>query len=236
MNVYPVNALETANIVSPQKEPYSNLKGLYNRYMAYTVDFNVQAIELAGAWNLAVETDSVILGNTNAHSGRIRLYNDNELLHDIDFSINGFLTIISIAKTAVTNFILDLSGNENISLGYIFIGEKWELPRFVVQPAKGLVLRNESDRTFTGQVMGTPKEALRTFSASYMRIPNEQKKAFDDYVNGVQTVIPHVIDPYPEAHEQFEPFFATVNGYGEAVKREENGFYWNFECNWQEAM
>jgi hypothetical protein len=68
-----------------------------------------------------------------------------------------------------------------------------------------------------------------------MRIENDQKKIFDDYINGVQTVIPHVIDPYPEAHEQFEPFYATVENYGEMTKREENNFYWNMQCGWKEA-
>jgi len=109
------------------------------------------------------------------------------------------------------------------------------LPRFLVQPVKGLALRNESDRTYSGQVTGIPIDTLKTFNAEYVRIPNEKKKIFDDYINGVQTVIPHVIDPYPLAHEHFEPFFATVSGYGEATKREENKFYWNLNCNWTEA-
>ena len=235
MNAYPVNALEAASMSSPQKEPYSQMKDLHNRYIEYSVDFNSPNIAITGTWNGLIEIDSMILGNTNALSGHVELFNGNNLLHDETFSISGYLTIINFDKMNVNKFILHLSGNENISAGLLFFGMKWVLPRFVVAPSKGLALRNEGGRTFTGQATGFPVETLRTFSASYQRIPNEEKKKFDDYINGVQTVIPHAIDPYPEAHDEFEPFFATVESYGEAEKREENGFFWNFECSWQEA-
>jgi hypothetical protein len=235
MNVYPANAIEACAMSSPQKEPYALIEDLYNRFISFQVDFRSPDIEITGSWNSPVETDSIIPGNTNAANGRIRLYNGNNLLHDSCFDTDGYLTIANTEKLNVTSFILNLSGSENISLGYLFIGAKLELPRFAVQPAKGLELRNEDGRTFTGQVMGIPIETLKTFSASYLRIPNDQKKIFDGYTEGVQTVIPHVIDPYPEAHEQFEPFYATLKSYGDAVKREENNFYWDFQCDWMEA-
>jgi len=235
MNVYPVNAVEAFSLNSPQRESYSLLTDLYNRYISYQADFSATDIELTGSCDNATDIDTIILGNTNAQSGRIKLYDHDVLIHEADFETSGYLTIINTEKKKITRFIIDLSGNENIKIGYLFTGMKWELPRFVIQPVNGLILRNESDRTFTGQVTGGPVETLKTFNASYMRIENDQKKKFDDYINGVQTVIPHVIDPYPEAHEQFEPFFATVESYGEAVKREENNFYWNMQCGWKEA-
>ena len=130
---------------------------------------------------------------------------------------------------------MTLKGSEDISLAYLYIGEAWELPRFAITPRESIQLGGETKRTFSGQVTGLPTETLRSFSAAYNRITNADKKRFDAYANGVQTVIPHVIDPYPDAHEEFEPFFATLAAYGEKEKRTENGFFWNFTCSWQEA-
>jgi hypothetical protein len=175
------------------------------------------------------------LGNTNATEGNLKFYNDNNLLYEVNLIIEDYLTIINTNIFKIDKFVLTLKGNENITIGYLFSGIKWELPRFLTLPVDSLELRNESDRTISGQITGIPTETLKSFSAKYTRITNEQKKIFDDYINGVQTVIPHVIDPYPLAHEQFEPFFGTVFSYGDATKREENGFFWNFNCSWREA-
>jgi hypothetical protein len=98
-----------------------------------------------------------------------------------------------------------------------------------------LELRNDSDRTFSGQVTGIPVDTLRSFAVEFVRIDNKSKKKFDDYANGVQTVIPHVIDFYPEAHEEFQPIYGALESYGEKEKRNENNFYWNFSANWKEA-
>jgi hypothetical protein len=235
MNVYPVNAIEAAILISPQKAPYNLIEELYNRYISFQVDFLSNTVNLTGTWDNLIELDTIIIGNTNANSGKIQLYNNDTLLYDNTFNINDYITIEYTGIKNANRFALDLFGSDNISAGYLFAGMKWELPRFIVEPVNGLSLRNEAGRTFSGQVKGIPIDALKTFSATYVRIPNDKKEIFNNYINGVQKVIPHVIDVYPEAHEQFEPFFATVDNYGEATKRAENGFFWNFNCSWMEA-
>jgi len=236
MFVYPVNAIEAFNMDSVQIEAYSLIKDIYNRYISFQVDFTANNILISGTSKSKIEIDSFILGNSNAKTGKLRLYNNNALIYTINNLIfNSYIEIRNINKYTIDKFELELAGTEKISVGYLFFGLKWELPRFVTLPKNLLELRNESDRTFSGQVTGIPTDTLKTFSASYVRINNAAKKLFDDYINGVQTIIPHIIDPYPLAHEQYEPFFATINGYGEATKREENNFFWNFDCSWREA-
>jgi hypothetical protein len=235
MKVYPVNAVEASKMESEQREPYSDLAGLHNRIIGYQADFNSQDVEITGSWNGNVDIDTVILGNTNAAGGSVELYDGEELLFTGNFDAGGFIRIIPFNKTNINNFKLELHGAENIRLGYLYMGEAWELPRFAVQPRNALQLRNGSDRTFYGNVTGIPVETIRSFGCDFARVANNDKKKFDDYINGVQKVIPHVVDFYPEAHEEFEPMFMTVNEYGEATKCEESGFYWNFSCSWQEA-
>ena len=242
MNVYPVNALEAATLISAEKAPHSLMVDLHNRYIDFQVDFTANEITIIGSWNGVIPVNAFIIGNSNAHSGKVQFISDNEILFSQEFAVNEFLKIIQVKDNFdrldikhINNFILTLQGTEDISIGYIYIGETWELPRFVVGPISGLNLRNESGRTFSGQTTGVSTEPLRNFGCEFVRIDNESKKRFDDYINGVQKVIPHVIDPYPEAHEEFEPFFATVQDYQDKEKRNEPRFYWNFSCSWMEA-
>jgi len=235
MNVYPVNAVESAVLTSPQKEPYAFMQDLYNRYMSYQVDFSEKNITITGVFNNSVEIDSFIIGNTNAVSGAVQFVKNGQTPVSISFKTNAHINIFHLNKKELDRFVINLSGTENISVGYLFMGKKWTLPRFLTAPVKMLQLRNENERTFSGEVTGIPVNTLRTFAVNYARIPHEQAELFDDYVNAVQTVIPHVIDPYPLAHDKFEPFFATVESYNEKEKREEDKFYWNFSCSWREA-
>ncbi|MCL2610803.1 MAG: hypothetical protein FWE02_03895 [Defluviitaleaceae bacterium] len=210
--------------------------------MLFQIDFNAPRIDITSKWDNDVSGDSFIIGNTNATRADIKLYNGTKLLFEKTIELPYYINIISIEneigmlkKINITDFVLTLSGFENISLGYLFFGEAYTLPRFIVNPTKALGLRNNADRTFSGQVTGIPVETLDSFAVSFARINNQEKKIVDKYIQGVQTVIPHVIDPYHEAHEEFEPFFATVAEYSEAEKRAENGFFWNFSIAWQEA-
>jgi hypothetical protein len=242
LKAYPVNALEASSLTSPQKSTYSLYHDLYNRYIEYSVDFNSNEIELTGTWNNLIDADVFIIANTNAKYANLKLSNGSNIVFQKEFEIDEYIKIIEILdandklqKIQIDNFALELTGIENINIGLIYIGETWELPRFVTLPKNKLQLRNEGGKTFSGQATGIPVETLKTFAVNFMRIENEKKLLIDKYINGVQTVIPHIIDPYPEAHEQFEPFFATVSDYGEKEKRDEGGFYWDFGISWEEA-
>jgi len=236
MNVYPVNAFEGASLKSPQKETYSMMQDLHNRYLAFTVDFSQRVAQIDGEWASTIEADSFIIANTNSHSGHLILTAHGFPIYQRHFETNDFINIIDLEGTHSFNGIrLNLYGNENIQVGLLYIGKKCALPRFVTFPEKTLGLRNESGRTFTGQATGIPVETLRSFAASFVRIPNDEVKIVDEYINGVQKIIPHVVDIYPGAHAEFPPMFMTVAEYTGKEKRAENGFFWNFDLAWMEA-
>lgn len=242
MNVYPVNAIAGAGLYSPQKQSYALLTDLHNRYLENQVDFNSRDIQLEGNWSKSIPADVFIIANTNAISGTIKFYLGANIVWEKSFELPYNVNIITslneynlIKEHQFERFVLTLHGNEYIKIGYIYIGKTWVLPRFIVNPKKTLQLRNEAGRSFGGQVIGIPIETLRDFAVQFVRIKNQDMKKIDDYINGVQTVIPHVIDPYSEAHEEFEPLFVTISEIGEKEKRAENGFFWNFSMSWQEA-
>jgi hypothetical protein len=125
--------------------------------------------------------------------------------------------------------------NEEPYIGYMYVGKKVTLPRFIVEPARGTEIRGASERTNNGQAYGNILPTLDALSVNFVRVYKDKKKIVDDYVQSVHTSIPHVVDLYPEAREDFPPRYATLSGNVEANKRPENGFYYNFNLSWQEA-
>jgi hypothetical protein len=274
MNVYPINALDTAIIASHQKEAYDSMSQIHNRYIEHQVEFGSPQIEIHGKWEQGISADSFIIANTNAEKGTLQLISGGTVLFEKDFLIYGYVNIFDIIDTPekflvhslvpsieaqssnrivlnaaerkkivlgrknqkyIDGFVVHLEGQENIRLGYLFIGTALHLPRFLTMPAKNIQLRSEGARTFGGQTIGIPQDTLQSFAVNYARINNAERKLFDAYINSVQTVVPHIIDPYPQAHKEFEPFFATVAEYGDMEKREETGFFWDLNIAWQEA-
>ena len=64
---------------------------------------------------------------------------------------------------------------------------------------------------------------------------NRRKKIISEYIKTTLNVQPHVIDPYPQARDEFPPMYATLTGGYESTKRNEAGFWWDFEAAWKEA-
>ena len=228
MRVYPVNAMDAAKLSSLQTALYNKLEDIYNRYIEYQIDFLSDSIEITGAWDTEIPFDAFIIGNTNAVSGKLAFYKGQIKIDEKNITLNEHINIITnkdkMGKIKIINidrFILTLQGTSNVKVGYLFIGRTWTLPRFTTAPKNNLQLRNDSGRTFSGQVTGIPQDVLRSFSCNFIRIENKDIKLIDEYINGVQAVIPHVIDPYYEAHEEFAPLFATISSLGEKEKRSE---------------
>jgi hypothetical protein len=64
----------------------------------------------------------------------------------------------------------------------------------------------------------------------------QECNAIKEYIKAVQTVEPHIIDPYHEARAEFPPMYVTLTqGDYSFPKRDEDGFYFTGSLAWQEA-
>jgi hypothetical protein len=64
----------------------------------------------------------------------------------------------------------------------------------------------------------------------------QECNAIKEYIKAVQTVEPHIIDPYHEARAEFPPMYVTLaQGDYSFPKRDEDGFYFTGSLAWQEA-
>ena len=156
---------------------------------------------------------------------------------EISDTIQGRISIFNFNETIYTNgFMLELEGDEPLYLGHLFLGQKTVLPRFAVEPETGINFNSEALRSFGGQVFGMKRITLENFKANFLRITSDEYKLMKEYVNAVQNVEPHIIDPYSEARDKFPPMYATLDiDEVSMTKRNENGFFYNGSLAWTEA-
>jgi len=241
MHVYPVNKLQGANIIGNVLE-YSNVRNVFHNYLKHRAYFPIGGSPFITVdWSSPVNADTIIIGDTNCiavsvlityetgiQDNKIINPHENQLFNFIDTNKDYLIKNIRFDFTPIEN-------NERPYVGYLFTGNKIVIPRFVTFPQWETQIRGESERTNDGQSYGIILPTLEKFTAQFVRIYDVEKKIVDDYVQSVQTVIAHVIDPYPEAHENVPPKYATLTKGINNTKRDENNFYWNFDLEWMEA-
>ena len=237
MNVYPVNTIPGAILSSPHKAEYSNLANVYHRYLKHRCWFvNPGTVIVSGEWPNSVDMDSFIIADTNAENLNLKLFNGSgETVLDSSIKPEE-INIFELDKVKrIKQFTISILGPREIYLGYLFAGGKVVLPWFVVNPKFETEFRGDAGRTEGGQAYGILLPTLDGISVAYQWITQEEMETIKNYAQSVQNVIPHVIDPYPLAHESVKPMYATLSSGPARVKRNESYFYWDTELSWQEA-
>ena len=230
MNVYYQN--NKARLTKIPTVQGSDIDDIYDPMLELAAQFKDETIIIEGFYNDIVAIDSLCLGFTNAasyeltindkkYSGLIR----NEItIHDFD------------EPEIIESFSLTLYGLDPIYLGHLYLGNKVILPRFLVRPNLNLNLRGERVLSDGGQSFGIKRKALESFAVSFSRISNDEKNIIKNYINSVQNIDPHIIDPYPEARDKFPPKYAVVNTDNIPFpKRNEPDFYYDGSLSWQEV-
>jgi hypothetical protein len=220
---------------SPKMEAGSYVENIYDPMLELPANFDVKGkVTIKGTFENIVAIDSVCIGNTNAFEYKLST-------REGDFSgrVRDWINISNFDEPVFTDyFTLDLEGDEDekLYLGYLFLGVKTVLPRFEIKPKTGLAIMSEAARSFGGQVLGMKRQPLESFGVNFARLTLDEYNLLKEYIKTVQTVEPHIIDPYHEARKQFPPMYATLTqGEYSFPKRDENGFYFTGSLSWQEA-
>jgi len=209
--------------------PYDNIN---DPMLELCTSFLDDAVTINGIFEDSVAVDTFCIGNTNATSFELNISGEQ-----IKGNINSLIEVRNLADTLfLEGFTLLLYGDEPLYLGHLFFGEKTCLPRFGIEPGTSIGLRSESSRSFGGQAFGMRRKPLMNFSVNFPWLTSEEREILIDYLQDVQNVEPHIIDPYPEARDQFPPMYVTVDASDVSFpKLSENGFYYSGSLAWKEA-
>jgi hypothetical protein len=235
MNVYYRN--EKAKFINkPPTNSKAPLENIYEPMLELKAEFLDSRVTITGGYANSVIADSLCLGYTNADRYKLTT-------REGEFSgrIEGLITINNFETIFIDGFELELwhddkEDDEPLYLGHLFLGMKTVFPRFSPEPTMGMSLNGVASRSFGGQVYGMKRRTLESFGVNIPRITVDEYRIIKNYVKNVQNVEPHVIDPYPEAREEFPPMYVSLNTDEVSLtKRNESGFYYTGSLLWQEA-
>jgi len=239
MNAYPVNLIPGAAL-SGNTLSFSDIRNVYHRYMKHRAWFPGVNAVIAMEWKEPLRMDSFIIADTDYVSMDLTVtFFDNSVIDfHKDLLEDGMEIIEWDDNKPVKKINLYLYRQKGVNehyLGYLFAGEKVTLPRFLVEPQWETEIRGSANRTNNGQVYGTILPTLDKFAVEFARVYKDEKKVIDRYIRTVHNSIPHVVDLYPEAREDFPPRYVTLDSGVAFTKRNEADFWWNFNMEWMEA-
>jgi hypothetical protein len=239
MNIYYRN--EKAMFVDrPKTQSVTPLENIYDPMLELAARFEESHVKIKGVYgDSIVAADSLCIGYTNAD--RYELTVKDTIERTFTGRIEGLLAIHNFETVFIDEFKLELWHDDEedetpLYLGHLFIGQKTVFPRFSPEPESGTTLNSAASRSFGGQVFGIRRRSLDSFAVNFPRITAYEREVIKEYVNAVLTTEPHIIDPYPQARQEFPPMYVTLNTENvNFTKRNENGFYYTGGLSWQEA-
>ncbi|MDR1952359.1 MAG: hypothetical protein LBQ37_02445 [Elusimicrobiota bacterium] len=239
MNVYYKNHLPKAVALSVSSGGQaSNPDDLYSEWLSRRISFNASNGLIMATFGMNVFIDSICFIDCNFSYASITLKNfDDVIIFQDDLYTKGRNSIFNFDKKyMVESMTLNITTGETSELfdiGYLYFGEKTVLPRFVIAPAYEIDIRSKAETTRAGQAYGLKTPTLEKFECSFEHISNNQRMEMIDYIKSVQTVIPHIIEPYTTP--EFAPIYATLTDGGKFDKRDNTGFWWNTQMSWEEC-
>lgn len=192
---------------------------------------------IAASWELNHFADTVAILGSNWMTGRLVVKSQGATVFDKIITSKGKHTIIKLPELfMVSSISLELSAHEHektLKVGIIFVGRRMELPLFNVGFKYRLNVNSTAERTRYGVVYGSKKSSLRSFEVTFSDIDNSRRYVMEEYIDTVQYVQPHLVEPYETA--EYPPVYATLTDAGGFDREDDQAFRWNSALSYMEA-
>jgi hypothetical protein len=235
MTVYIDNVLKQANFLSVSNmEPVYIPESLYDPILSNSILCTGTSTTILAQWNPNVFADSIAVLDCNWTIGHLTIVSQGETVYDEDIISQGKHTVIKLPKIVMlTSLNLSIEAMDKLSIGILWAGVKTKLPLFTIGFSYKDNIISKAERTMYGIAYGVKRTPLKSFEISFQDISNEDRLAMEDYIETVQFVDPHLVEPY-EAGE-FPPIYATLEDSG-GFDKQKNRFRWDgFSLSYREA-
>jgi hypothetical protein len=239
MNVYVENILKNAASISvTNAAPYYTADMLYDEALSNSVVFTQQYAAIEVKWGLNQLADTVAVLGSNFNLARLSVYrSDGTDLFYKDIVSSGEHTIIKLPEermmTNLTFRVLSTLKGQNLEMGILFVGRRIELPLFDIGFKYKLNVNSKAERTRWGIAYGSKKPCLRSFDVAFTGIDNQRRSVMEEYIDAVQYVRPHLVEPYESP--EFPPVYATLADAGGFDSKDDTMFRWNSALSYMEA-
>lgn len=232
------NLLEIAEtLTATNAESFSSAANLYHPYMEHALNCDQTSTTISGVLLFPKTISCIALAYHNAEDCVVRLYDgSNTLLLTETIALETYDNIYYFTSTAdVYRFEVDVSGAENVYVGYMYLGAYTTLPRFDSGYGMDLDIRSSRIETTGGQVSGMCTRSLKTYSLTWAAITNAEREAFETYLDTVQTCKPHMIDLFHLSHASIRPVYVTVEGSFPSKALSSGGLVFSASLKYKEA-
>jgi hypothetical protein len=232
------NQLEEANNLSMTNlESGSYVSNLYHPYLELAANCTSVETVITGSWTDSTSVNSIAVGYHNASFCHVVMYDiDSNVICDNTFTLETYDSIYYDCEVKnAYGFSLTFTGGEPIYIGYVFIGEYQELPGFDIGGSFDYEIRSQEQQSLAGQRYGVFYKPLKGFKITWARLTNNDRMILLDFAAAVQTVKGHMVDFFPDSHDEEPPCYVCLDKSLDITKRDESYFYYKITATWKEA-
>jgi len=234
MNVYVENILSKASLTVADMEIGYTENMLHDEVLSNSVVCSGNNTVIDAAWGLNHYADAVAILGSNWTVGRLVVVSQGTTVFDEPITSKGGNTIIKLPELyMVSGVTLELNAVEKLEIGILFVGRRIELPLFNIGFKYNLNVNSKAERTRYGVVYGSKKTSLRSFEVSFSDVDNDRRAVMEEYIDTVQYVQPHLVEPYESP--EFPPIYAALTDAGGFDKDKDRGFRWDTALSYMEA-
>jgi hypothetical protein len=229
MNVYVDNVLGNALTLSAENmAPLYIADLLHDEVLSNNVLFDGTNTVISATWGLNQFADAVAVLDSNWTDGRLAVKSQSTSVFNRRITRHGKHTVIKLPEACmVTELTLELNAFDALEVGIVFVGLRTELPLFNAGVKYNLTINGTADRTRYGIPYGIKRPSLRSFDVSFSDINKSRKRVMEKYIDWVQYVQPHIVEPYEN-----EVLYATLS---DAGGFEKDMFRWKTALSYMEA-
>ncbi len=211
-----------------------NETNLYTEALANGVECDAENTTITVTWPTNYFSDSVAILSCNFVHGHLTVETEDGPAYSCEFVKNAAHTIIHLPRVfMIKKLIVDLIAFDNISIGLLYVGARLELPLFNTGFSYEIEINGKSDRTRYGIAYGLKQPSLRSFSVKFSLIDNATRAIFENYIENVQFVKPHLVELFDP--DVFDPLYATLKEAGGFDKEANARWLWNTSLGYTEA-
>lgn len=195
------------------------------------------SIEVTITFDSATVINAIAFAGHNLSTFRYRTYDESDALI-VDNLITSLLsTEMLYSSTAlVKKIILNMNASEYVQVGYLSIGEYYQMPSPLAYYEEAIDITNERNDNIFGQVYGSNGVMLQTYAPDFAYVSKEKLDEIVEIVNSARNFNSLFVDMTEDAHDFKLPLYATLNFASFSNSRYSRGIKtYGFKLNIQEA-
>jgi len=237
MTVYVENILtKSSSLAATNKAAAYSADMLCDEVLSNGVVFEGPSTEIAASWGINQFADAIAILDSNWMIGRLVVVSQGVTVYDKTIASQGKHTIIKLPEMFMVSsisLVLNAHKKETLEIGILFVGRRIKLPLFNIGLKYRLNVNSKAERTRYGIVYGSKKTSLRSFEVTFADIDNSRRQVMEEYIDAVQYVQPHLVEPYETA--EYPPLYATLADAGGFGKEDAPEFHWSSALSYMEA-